>query len=80
MRPSGRAHSPYQAVTALREFSRVLMVTLDAIAELFELTRPGEDCSAEDGDRVAATVENSHAMLRGIAAGFAVADLQAAMA
>ena len=80
LRPSGRARSPHQAAAALRESSRALMATLDAVAELFEIARRGEDCSAEDGDRVAAMVENSRAMLRGITAGFAAADLQAAVA
>ena len=53
---------------------------MDAVAELFERGRRNEDCSEEDGVRVAEMVETSRATLRGIAAGFAAADLQAAMA
>lgn len=52
---------------------------MDAIAELFELARWDEDCSVEDGNCMEAMVEESCAMLWGIAAGFALADLLAAV-
>ena len=78
-KPAGRAPTPHQAAATLRESSRALLATMDAVAELFELGRKGHDCSAEDGDRVAAMVEESRATLRGIVAGFAAADLQAAV-
>ena len=78
-KPDGRAPTPHQAAAALRESSRALLATMDAVAELFELGRRGKDCSAEDGARVAAMVEESRATLRGIAAGFAAADLLAAV-
>lgn len=55
------------------------MAMLDAVAELFELAQRGEDCLAEDGDRVMVMVENSRTMLWGIAASFAAVDLQAAV-
>ena len=76
----GRARSPHQAAATLWDSLRTLQATMDAVAELFERARRDEDCSDADGARVAAMVENSRAMLRGIAAGFAAADLQAAMA
>ena len=70
----------HQAASLLRESSRALLATLDAVAELFELARRGEKCSEKDGSRVAAMVDQSRETLRGIAAGFAAADLQAAVA
>ena len=78
--PFGRARSPHQAAAALRDSLRTLQATMDAVAELFERARRDEDCSEEDGARVAEMVEYSRATLRGIAAGFAAADLQAAVA
>ena len=79
-RSFGHARSPHQAAATLRESSRTFMATLDAVAELFALARRGEECPEEEGERVATMVENSHALLRGITAGFAAADLQAAVA
>lgn len=80
LKPFGCARRPHQAAAALRELSRALLATMDAIAELFEHTRRGEDCSEEDGACMEAMVENSRAMLWGIAASFMAADLQATMA
>ena len=76
----GRARSPHQAAAALRDSVRTLQATMDAVAELFERARRNEDCSDADGARIAEMVANSRATLRGIAAGFAAADLQAAVA
>ena len=76
----GRARSPHQAAAALRDSVRTLQATMDAVAELFERARRNEDCSEEDGARIEAMVETSRATLRGIAAGFAAADLHAAVA
>lgn len=56
------------------------MATLDAIAELFKFAQWGEDYSAEDGDYVAAMMENNRAMLWGIAASFAPTNMEATMA
>ena len=53
---------------------------MDAVAELFEHARRNEDCLDEDGARITEMVETSRATLRRIAAGFAAADLHAAMA
>ena len=53
---------------------------MDAIAELFERTQWGEDCLEEDSACMEAMVENSRAMLWGIAASFMATDLQAVMA
>ena len=78
-KPASRAPTPHQAADTLRESSRALLATMDAVAELFELGRKGQDCSAVDGGRVAAMVEESRATLRGIVARFAAADLQAAV-
>ena len=76
----GRTRSPHQAAAALRDSLRTLQATMDAVAELFERARRNEDCLEEDGACIAEMVEDSRAMLRGIAAGFAAADLQAAVA
>ena len=83
-RPFGRARSPHQAAAAaaaaaLRESSRALMATLDAVAHLFELARRGEECPEEEGERIAAMVEDSRKTLSGVVAGFAAADLLAAL-
>lgn len=50
---------------------------MDVVVEPFELARRGEDCLEEDGNCVVAMVEESCPMLRGIIAGFAMADLHA---
>lgn len=80
LKPFGRVRSPHQAAAALQDSSRALLVTMDAVPELFEHARRDEDCSEEDGTRVEAMVENSRATLRGIATSFAVANMQAAKA
>lgn len=69
-----------QAASTLHESSCSLLEMLDAVVELFELARRNEDCSEEDDARVVAMVEKSCATLRGIAASFALADLQTAVA
>ena len=70
----------HRAASALRESTRALLATLDAVAELFERARHGEECSEVDGGRVAEMVEQSRATLQGIVAGFAAADLHATLA
>ena len=65
-RPSSPARSPHQLATMLRESSRVLLAMMDAVTELFELARRGEDCSEEDGAHVAAMVKKSCAVLQGV--------------
>ena len=77
---TARPLDAHQAASLLHESSRTLLAMLDAVVELFELARRGEECSEKDGCRVAAMVDQSRETLRGIAAGFAAADLQAAVA
>ena len=76
---TGRVRDAQRAAAALCESSRSLLATMDAVAELFERARHGEDCSEEDGNTVAVMVEESRATLRGIATGFAAADLLASL-
>ena len=78
-RHTGCTREAQRAATTLRESSRSLLAMMDAVAERFERPCRGEDCSEEDGDTVAAMVEESRATLRGIAAGFATADLLASL-
>ena len=73
--PTGRLRDAHRAAEVLRASSRELLATMDAVAELFERAHRGEDCSKEDGATVAAMVDKSREILRGIATGFAAADL-----
>ena len=81
-RPTGRAERAdgvRQSADALRESSRSILATLDAVAQLFERARRGEECPEEEGKRIAAMVEDSRKTLTGVVAGFAAADLLAAL-
>ena len=81
-RPTGRAERAdgvRQSADALRESSRSILATLDAVAQLFERARRGEECPEEEGERIAAMVEDSRKTLTGVVAGFAAADLLAAL-
>ena len=76
---TGVAPEVQQAAEALRASSKSILATMDAIAELFERARQGEECTEVEGEQVAAMVEESRATLQGVIAGFAVADLLAAL-
>ena len=81
-RPAGRAaraDGVQQSAEALRESSRSILATLEAVAELFERARRGEECTEEEGETVAAMVEESRKTLTGVVAGFAAANLLAAL-
>ena len=76
---TGAAPEVQQAAEALRASSKAILATMDAVAELFERARRGEECTEVEGEQVAAMVEESRATLRGVVAGFAAADLLAAL-
>ena len=59
----------------MHKSSRELLVMMDAIVELFQYARRGEDHLREDSATIAVMVKKSRATLRGIIAGFVVADL-----
>lgn len=81
-RPAGCAECTdrvQQSTEALRESSCSILATLEAVAELFEHARRGEECMEKKGEMVAVMVDVSRKTLTGVVAGFAAANLLIAL-